>query len=83
MLHRPFPPITPNERGQLERWYRDAKKLTEKPSKELLNVIEQTAIDENENESSGLGIGWLIVFAVPCWLLIAWVALRCLMWGAV
>ena len=64
-LGTPLPPLSHAERNEIERLYREAK---------VIAGIKRAAWEENENDGSGLGIAWLIVLAIPCWLLIGYVA---------
>jgi len=60
--------------------------MFERKSRERIafeNQLQEYAERENENSEQGLGIGWLLMVAIPCWLLISYVALRCVLWGAV
>lgn len=58
----------------------------EKKSRERIayeNQLQEYAERDNANKDDGLGVAMLFVIAVPCWLLISYVVLRCVVWGAV
>jgi hypothetical protein len=51
----------------------------DEPSREreaLERKLAKSAEIENENGGSGLGLGWLIIMAVPAWALIGYFAWR-------
>ena len=66
---------SPEQRAYNERIYREAQRIVDRETAGEMQT-------EQENRGA-VPIGLLIVIAIPCWVLIIWVAVRCMFLGAV